>query len=179
MCAWFLSLSQLNPTKPYPTCDFASLVYAFSGMLVLTDPAAHAPVQVGRELLGSAEKSHTRRGPGFCGCAQVSVDMKVYGESADITTPRSTKPSTSKGTGCPDSSFLRSILVAQSMTAMLMKRELLARCIPAHCLRPKPYETWPSSFVYGRKAQCLQQHPDSVRGQNPPSSHHRSRGRGS
>jgi hypothetical protein len=40
---------------------------------------------------------------------------------------------------------LRSILVAHRRTAILMTSELLATCRPMHSLRPKPYETCPSS----------------------------------
>jgi hypothetical protein len=60
-----LFLHNQNPTKSYPAC-LTSLAYAFADILILTDLAAHAPVQVGRALLGSAEKSHTQRGPDLC-----------------------------------------------------------------------------------------------------------------
>ena len=48
-------------------CDCTSLAYAFADILILTGLAAHAPAQAGRALLGSAEKSHTQKGPDLCG----------------------------------------------------------------------------------------------------------------
>lgn len=57
----------VSKALPQSKSHQTSPAYTFADILILTDLAAHAPVQVGRALPGSAEKFHTQREPDLCG----------------------------------------------------------------------------------------------------------------
>jgi len=54
--------------------NFILPVNASAGVTTLTGPAVHVPVKAVQELLGSAERCRTRKGPDICGSTKVSID---------------------------------------------------------------------------------------------------------